>query len=834
MSDDNNFSLGDILWEYADYTPPEPTPAPSVPLPPEEPQKPAPPAAPVQPTIAAPQPVTPPASPPGSTPPPQPKADTYLPANQQPKPAAPAQQTAPVQQAAPVKPAAPPQQAAPAQQTAPVQQTQPAGPQEPAQTAPPKAAQQNTPPAGPSTPEGPPPQTGVPEGDGPDLITFTPDPKAAEAEAQSAAQGQPTQGEAQQAPAQEPPAQAQPEGAQVPPVQKPAGEQPQTAGRPGPQTQAGPQPGTTQTAGQTRQGPPGGDPQGGAAAREDAFRLRRERKPRPTPEVPPDAPAAQLALEYSQGLKSLKSKCIGSAVVTGILLVLAFLESGLIPIDGLKDLVPHVLYLPVSMALFVVVAVLCGDVLKNGLVQLTNKAPNGDTLALLAGVFTLADGLSLLAFHLRTDSLPFFAPCGLVLTFHLMGRYFTQSARYAACRTAASVSQPYVVTQDPNVLTNQSAFRKWIGTPKGFGSQVRTLSEGEFRFQRLTPVLLVACIVLSLITTVAHHQPKLAFWSLSALFTAASTLGASMVFSLPLRILDKKLTKLGVALAGWPGAMSSKGCKAAMLSDYDVYPPGTVTITTARSFGNWSMDRAVSFAASAVRASGSGLTYVFDRALRSEHGAYMGVEKLIMQENGLVGEIQGQQVLVGNSDFMSRQGVALPQGIRAKDAVFCAIGREIAGMFVLRYNLHPAIIPSLRALFAHKLHPVLVTRDFNLTPQRLRLRGRLPVDQIAFPDLQRRVTLSGPNQVHSAAMVAVLCKEGLPPFAEALIGAKRIRRSGKLASWFVNISACIGVVLTATLSSAGALSSMCAWNLALFLLLWFVPVLLISLWTAQY
>jgi hypothetical protein len=50
----------------------------------------------------------------------------------------------------------------------------------------------------------------------------------------------------------------------------------------------------------------------------------------------------------------------------------------------------------------------------------------------------------------------------------------------------------------------------------------------------------------------------------------------------------------------------------------------------------------------------------------------------------------------------------------------------------------------------------------------------------------------------------------------------------------VNVSAVVGVFLTATLSSAGALSSMCAWNLSLFLLLWLAPVLLISLWTARY
>ncbi|MBQ5583847.1 MAG: hypothetical protein IIU74_03835, partial [Ruminiclostridium sp.] len=74
----------------------------------------------------------------------------------------------------------------------------------------------------------------------------------------------------------------------------------------------------------------------------------------------------------------------------------------------------------------------------------------------------------------------------------------------------------------------------------------------------------------------------------------------------------------------------------------------------------------------------------------------------------------------------------------------------------------------------------------------------------------------------------------LAPFAQAVAGAKRIRRAHRLAAWMVNVSAVVGVFLTATLSSAGALSSMCAWNLSLFLLLWLVPVLLISLWTARY
>jgi hypothetical protein len=195
-----------------------------------------------------------------------------------------------------------------------------------------------------------------------------------------------------------------------------------------------------------------------------------------------------------------------------------------------------------------------------------------------------------------------------------------------------------------------------------------------------------------------------------------------------MRVLGRKLNKAGVTLAGWPGALAAKGSKGAVLQDYDIYPPGTVTVVTARPFGNWNMERMSSYAASVVRASGSGLAYVFDRTMRNERGSYLQVEKLILQENGIVGVVQGQQVLVGNGDFMTRQGITLPEGVRAKDAVFCVVALEVAGMFVLNYNIHPTVEPALRTLLAHRFNPILAVRDFNLSPQKLRLRGKLPVE----------------------------------------------------------------------------------------------------------
>ena len=90
------------------------------------------------------------------------------------------------------------------------------------------------------------------------------------------------------------------------------------------------------------------------------------------------------------------------------------------------------------------------------------------------------------------------------------------------------------------------------------------------------------------------------------------------------------------------------------------------------------------------------------------------------------------------------------------------------------------------------------------------MRAHLPVEQMTFPDLQRRVTLSSPRQAHGGPIVAVLTREGLAPYATAVIAAKRVYRAARWNGLFANVSACVGVFLTACLSSAGRTPLPCA------------------------
>ena len=77
---------------------------------------------------------------------------------------------------------------------------------------------------------------------------------------------------------------------------------------------------------------------------------------------------------------------------------------------------------------------------------------------------------------------------------------------------------------------------------------------------------------------------------------------------------------------------------------------------------------------------------------------------------------------------MNLMEVPLPQGLNVKNAVFCAIDGELAGIFALNYTLPDTVFPSLTSLLRERVGPVLATRDFNLIPAMLQQRFKLAAD----------------------------------------------------------------------------------------------------------
>ncbi|MPM44864.1 hypothetical protein SDC9_91546 [bioreactor metagenome] len=239
--------------------------------------------------------------------------------------------------------------------------------------------------------------------------------------------------------------------------------------------------------------------------------------------------------------------------------------------------------------------------------------------------------------------------------------------------------------------------------------------------------------------------------------------------------------------------------------------------------------------ATLIRDSGCGLEKVFHDLLRTQGATFRRASDFRCHEGGgFSAVIREEEILVGTASFMSLMEVALPQGLGVKNAVFCAIEGELAGLFALNYTLHSSVSPSLSALIANRVNPILATRDFNLLPAMLRQRFKLPADRMEFPTAQRRMELSDPRQTHSPLLTAVLCREGLAPYSEAVVGARRLRRATRMSAALAVTGSVAGVLLSFYLTYVAAFGSLSAANLTVFLLLWSVPTFLISGWVDRY
>ena len=291
----------------------------------------------------------------------------------------------------------------------------------------------------------------------------------------------------------------------------------------------------------------------------------------------------------------------------------------------------------------------------------------------------------------------------------------------------------------------------------------------------------------------------------------------------------------GGALAGWPGAAYSRSGSGILLTDLDLFPPGCVSLNGIKVFGDWSTERVIGYTATLIRASGSGLDKLFCDLLRTQGAIYRQAERLCCYEGGgLSANIRGDQVLVGSAAFMKLMDVELPQGLNVKNAVFCAIDGDLAGIFALNYALPDVVFPCVAALLQEKISPVLATRDFNLIPAMLRQRFKLAANRMDFPPVERRRELSNPDQPHNTTLTAVLCREGIYPFSEAVVGARRLRLAVRLNAVLACVAAVLGLLLSAYLTAVGAFASIAPVNLLVYLVLWLLPAWFITGWVDQY
>ena len=471
--------------------------------------------------------------------------------------------------------------------------------------------------------------------------------------------------------------------------------------------------------------------------------------------------------------------------------------------------------------------VLCWQVPAYGLRKLSEKRCVSALLVSLAALAAAADCALWLFVPGRGEALPYTAAAGLALCFTQWGISRESRGSYDSfCLASLDDHPPYLVTETPRGACKQR------GDLRGFYT---TAMRDDYASRLQTvflPVIFMAALVFAGLTSLGrgHGIDFLRNWSV--ILTAGATCALPLCWGLPWSRLTRRQQKSGCAVAGWDGAAHVGKRRGMILTDTDLFPPGTIRLNGVKVYGE-ELGKVSAYAAAAAHAAGCGLERVFEGLAVGENAPRETAQDLSFYEQGGFGcTIRGESVLLGTASFLRKQDVRLPSNINLKTGIFLAIDHQLAAVFAVKYEASENVDYALRTLRRSRITPILAVRDPNITPALLKRKFYKKI-KVEYPQLTDRVALSEAEEDRGLPR-ALLLREGLLPYAEAVVGSRRLRTAVRRATWLSLTGSATGVLLTAYLVSLEKFDLLSPLSLTVFLLLWTLPVLLMSDWTGRY
>ena len=187
---------------------------------------------------------------------------------------------------------------------------------------------------------------------------------------------------------------------------------------------------------------------------------------------------------------------------------------------------------------------------------------------------------------------------------------------------------------------------------------------------------------------------------------------------------------------------------------------------------------------------------------------------------------------MGSASFMRKMDVRLPGDINLKTGVFLAVDGALIAVFAVKYNPSENVDYALRMMRRSHITPILASRDPNITPLLLQRKFHKGV-RVEYPDITTRVALSEAEHDRDLPR-ALLLREGLLPYAEAVAGSRRLCQAVHRALRIALFGSIAGALLAFYLVFLGSYDLLTPMALEAFLLLWTLPVLLMADWTRRY
>lgn len=540
-------------------------------------------------------------------------------------------------------------------------------------------------------------------------------------------------------------------------------------------------------------------------------------------ELGPELTADKASRYYGSQIKFTKLRLRIAAVLC---LLLAYISFGL-PVPG--RLHNTVVLTSACLALEISVVMCCLDIFTAGIMDLIRKRPNANTLISLSCILSAIDAIVISMSGKSGMGLPYCGISAIAITCALWGSLLYCRGNRITLRTLALSKDPYVITAETEIGGYPDiTLLKTKSSTESFVRRTEEMALDDEAFTLIAPWLIGAGLVLTLLAAAISKNWRGFMHIWSAIMVPTAPFIALLAYPLPFLYTARSLFHNGNAIAGWSGLVDIGESKHIIVTDHDVFPKNTISIDSIRILEGVDPQKIITYTGSVIIASGSALSPAFSELMNKNSCVIEQVYDFKCHEGGgLTAMISGDEVLVGNSGFMHLMGIHIPQKLASKSSVFVAVNGVISAIYAIKYTPVVSVQKALITLLRSKRTSIFAIKDFNITPEMIRKKFRMPSDRFDFPSFADRYAIAGAKRGKDSKIAAVVARSGLASMVQLQDEGHRLYNTVRLSVLLSLLCVGIGMIMVFLMCLSSAMESISASTLLMYMLIWLVIELLI-------
>lgn len=560
----------------------------------------------------------------------------------------------------------------------------------------------------------------------------------------------------------------------------------------------------------------------------------------------PDESADAIRLAHNDRLRELKRKIVagpekryytlseqgvGKLQVAIILNVIILLLCGLGVFLDAKGMIPasRNKLMVYSQVLGMMVSGLLGiGLILDGLDDLIHLHYSLNTTLAVTFVACMADAW----FSLDEQRVPFCSAFVLEMAVALLARYYSRSTEMMQLDTMRKASSLTSLVKEPQYYAKRTGILRGQGDVEDFMDTYSSPSAPARVQQVYAFVALLGCIGIAALTWMLHG-PSMAMKIFSTSLLVSAPAGYFLALVRPAALLEKRLHMVGAVICGWQGVKKLCGKAVVPLREKDLFPRGSTKLNGIKFYSDRPSAEVVSYTASLIFEAGGGLVPLMRNLLNGRGGTQYPVDAFRDYGQGSIGgEIEGESVLIGSSEFLQSMGVDIPQGTMVNQALYVAIDGVLCAVIAISYaKMRSASAGIVSLCGCRKLRTVLLAGDFMMTDSLIREKFSIRTKRLIFPSAEERAELSARQPDPEADVLALVTRDDLISSAYAITGAMSLRRSCIVGSIIGILGGITGLVIMLALSYLGSIELLTPARVLLYQLAWMIPSFLATEWT---